>query len=58
MMSVAHLFQRRIKTYFMRVFHSPAIYKKSDYLVWKNKVAEAFEAYISDKINYDDLIYV
>lgn len=49
------LFQRRSKTYSMRVSRSPAIYKKSDYLVWKNKAAEALETYISGQITCDDL---
>lgn len=49
------LYQRRTKTYSMRVTRSPAVYKKSDYLIWKNKASDALEAYTAGKLSYEQL---
>lgn len=49
------LYQRRTKTYSMRVARSPAVYKKSDYLIWKNKASDALEAYTAGKLSYEQL---
>ena len=49
------LYQRRTKTYSMRVARSPGVYKKSDYLIWKNKASDALEAYIGGGLSYDQL---
>ena len=39
----------------MRVARSPAVYKKSDYLIWKNKASDALEAYTAGKLSYEQL---
>lgn len=49
------LFQRRSKTYSMRVSRYPDVYKKSEYLAWRNTASIALEEYISGKITYEDL---
>lgn len=49
------LFQRRSKTYSMRVSRYPDVYKKSEYLVWRDKASKALDDYISEKITYEDL---
>lgn len=49
------LYQRRNKTYAMRVSRSPAIYKDTEYQAWKAEAEAAVQRYINGDLSLDAL---
>ena len=49
------LYQRRNKTYAMRVSRSPAVYKDTDYQAWKAKAEIAVQRYVSGDLSLEAL---
>ena len=52
------LYQRRNKTYAMRVSRSPAVYKDTEYQAWKTEAEAAVQRYINGDLSLEALEFV